>query len=58
METNKILFKWFYVLFIVVLASIINYNGQDNPVILAIVNVFLIGVASWKVADYYNKFGK
>lgn len=58
METNKTFFKWFYIAIIVILSSIMNYYSKNSPIILAIANIILMGVASWKIADYYNRFGK
>jgi uncharacterized membrane protein AbrB (regulator of aidB expression) len=48
-------FKWFYTIFITVLAAILNYCFDIPQPILSGVNLLLIAIAANKIADQHNR---
>ena len=48
-------FKWFYTIFITVLAALLNYCFDIPQPILSGVNLLLIAIAANKIADQHNR---
>ena len=48
-------FKWFYTIFITVLAAILNYCFDIPQPILSGLNLLLIAIAANKIADQHNR---
>lgn len=47
-------FKWFYVLLIGILSSAINYGFRELPEVLFVLNVLVVSIAAYKLADNVN----
>lgn len=55
---NNRIFKWFYVIFIVGIAAIVNYCFNIPQSILSAFNLLIIGIAAYKIAEQYNQLKK